>query len=153
MLRSQHVTGEVNTLVVLIYLARSEAIKRNQVVTICKSADKQNCGGNWSDGWIVFSDKNADGARDADEIVITSGQLGNNYLLSWSAFGSDNYIRFRTSGLTSSHNGTFKLCPDDGDERFARAVIVSKTARVRTSEDSNGDGIEEDSSGDNLVCS
>src|ERR1700746_2558911 len=35
-------------------LARSEAIKRDAVVTLCVSANGATCGaGNWSQGWIV----------------------------------------------------------------------------------------------------
>src|SRR4051812_39045895 len=40
-----------------IFLARSEAIKRNSVIAICKSSDGKNCSNStddWSDGWIVF---------------------------------------------------------------------------------------------------
>jgi type IV fimbrial biogenesis protein FimT len=36
-IRRQQVSGEANVLFSLVYLARSEAIKRNRVVTICKS--------------------------------------------------------------------------------------------------------------------
>jgi type IV fimbrial biogenesis protein FimT len=45
-----------NDLVGATQLARSEAIKRNAVVTLCVSADGQVCGpGNWQQGWIVLS--------------------------------------------------------------------------------------------------
>src|SRR5215472_6004423 len=43
-----------NSLVGAAQLARSEAIKRDAVVTLCVSADGATCGaGNWSQGWIV----------------------------------------------------------------------------------------------------
>ncbi|MBD3635063.1 MAG: GspH/FimT family pseudopilin [Methylophaga sp.] len=146
------VDGQINKLVSTLQLARSEAVKHNQVVTICKSLDGQNCGGNWSDGWLMFVDNNADGHKNTAEIALTSAQLIDGYTLSWSAFGSNNYIRFRQNGLTSSHNGSFILCPVNLDSRFARAVIISKTSRVRTSKDSDQDGVEENASGDPLSC-
>ncbi len=152
-IRKQQVSGEADVLFSLIYLARSEAIKRNSVVTICKSNDAEQCGGNWSDGWIVFQDNDKDGSRDTDETLISSGSIGHNYQLSWSAFGSNNYIRFTSQGLTLSQNGTFKLCPSDNDASFARAIVITKTARVRIPRDSNSDGVYEDASGDNLTCS
>src|SRR5476649_1067307 len=34
--------------------ARSEAIKRNSVVTLCKSKDGKICLGKWRDGWVIF---------------------------------------------------------------------------------------------------
>lgn len=152
-IRRQQVSGEANVLFSLVYLARSEAIKRNSVVTICKSNDADLCGGNWSDGWIVFQDNDKDGSRDNGEIKISSGTIGNDYQLSWSAFGSNNYIRFTARGMTLSQNGTFKLCPADNDTKFSRAVVISKTARVRTTRDVSGDGVYEDASGNDLTCS
>jgi len=151
-IRRQKSSGEANVLFSLVYLARSEAIKRNSVVTICKSNNADQCSGNWSDGWIVFQDDDKDGSRGTGEILISSGTIGNDYQLSWSAFGSNNYIRFTAQGLTLSQNGTFKLCPSDDDVRFARAVVISKTARVRLPKDTDSDGIYEDVSGNALTC-
>ncbi len=151
-LKQQEVNGQINNLVAMIYLARSEAIKRNQVVTVCKSSDKQHCGGNWTDGWMMFADLNGDGTRNAGETLIGSGQVSEGYKLTWSGFGSQNYIRFLQNGLTLFHNGSFVLCPGSGDARLARAVFISKTARARTSKDSDADGVEEKASGDPLSC-
>ena len=45
-----------NALVGATQLARSEAIKRNAVVTLCVSPDGAACGtGNWQQGWIVVN--------------------------------------------------------------------------------------------------
>lgn len=144
LLRRQQMTGQVNQLFSLVYLARSEAIKRNNVVTICKSADGEFCSGSWSDGWIVFSDADADGERGNDEALINSGGPEDEYKVSWTAFGSNNYLRFSPQGLTLSQNGTFRVC-DENDVTQPRAVVVSKTARVRlppAGEDTNGDDLE-----------
>lgn len=151
-LKQQEVNGQINTLVSVIYRARSEAIKRNKVVTVCKSANEQSCGGRWSDGWLMFVDQNADGDKEAGESKISAGSFIDGYEITWSAFGSNNYIRFMRNGLTVSQNGTFKICPESQDERIARAVFISKTSRVRTSKDSNKDGIDENASTENLNC-
>jgi type IV fimbrial biogenesis protein FimT len=152
-IRRQQANGETDVLFALIYLAKTEVIKRNNVVTICKSNDSNQCGGSWSDGWIVFADDDKDGNRDSGETIISSGKIGEGYQLVWTAFGSNNYIRFTSRGLTLSQNGTFKLCPDDSDVRFARAVVISKTARVRLPKDTDNDGIYEDAVGNALICS
>ncbi len=151
-LKQQEVNGQINNLVAMVYLARSEAIKRNQVVTVCKSSDKQGCGGNWTDGWLMFVDLDGDGDRSAGEYLIGSGEVAEEYELTWSGFGSQNYIRFLQNGLTLFHNGSFVLCPESGDVRLARAVFISKTARARTSKDSDDDGVDEKASGDPLSC-
>jgi len=152
MLKRQKASGEANNLVSLIYLARSEAIKTNQVVTICRSADGLECGNDWKDGWMMFVDNNRNGAKEADERIIRSGHAGNGYQVSFRAFGSNRYLRFTPLGITLSQNGTFKLCPEDNDSRYARAVIISKTARARLAKDSDGDGIYEAANGSPLSC-
>ncbi|HYM35761.1 MAG TPA: GspH/FimT family pseudopilin, partial [Steroidobacteraceae bacterium] len=45
-----------NDLVSSTHLARSEAFKRNSIVTICVSSNGTTCGaGGWEQGWIVMS--------------------------------------------------------------------------------------------------
>ena len=144
--------GETNKILDVLALARSESIKKSQVVTLCKSLDKAECGGDWRDGWILFVDGNKDGKRDEGEDVLTSGKMEQGFKLSYRAFGSSSHLRFTPMGFTLSHNGTFKICPADSDPRYARVVIISKTARTRLSRDADGDGIYEDASGRPLVC-
>jgi type IV fimbrial biogenesis protein FimT len=151
-LRKRQMVGSSDLLYTSLYLARSEAVKRNSTVTICKSSDAATCGGSWSDGWLMFEDNNSDGSLDGAEVVITAGSPPPDYQLIWAPFGAKNYIRFYKNGMTSSHNGTFKLCPYDQDSRYASAVIVSKTARIRVAQDNNLNGIREDASGNDLTC-
>lgn len=152
MLKRQKASGEANNLVSLIYLSRSEAIKSNQVVTLCRSSNGLECGDDWKDGWLMFVDNNRNGAKDIDEKIIRSGHAGNGYQISFRASSSNRYLRFTPLGITLSQNGTFKLCPADNDSRYARAVIISKTARARLAKDSDGDGIYEAANGSPLSC-
>ena len=52
--------------------ARSEAIKRNARVVLCKSTDGKQCAatGRWDQGWIVFHDANDNAQTDVDEPVL-----------------------------------------------------------------------------------
>lgn len=54
--------------------ARSEAIKRSDFVTICRSTDGSNCekvqGDSWHSGWIVFVDRALKGNDATDGIVL-----------------------------------------------------------------------------------
>jgi type IV fimbrial biogenesis protein FimT len=60
-------SAEVNGLLGDLQFARSEALKEGNGVTACVSADGATCtgGGDWSPGWIVFSDPNSNATVDA----------------------------------------------------------------------------------------
>jgi type IV fimbrial biogenesis protein FimT len=125
-------TREVNSLVHALYLARSEAIKRNGVVSICPSADGEGCatpGTPWQSGWIVFvnGDRDQPAVRDPGEELLrtypewTGGNVAaNRQTLSFRPFGQ--------SGTTA----TFTFCDRRGN-LSARAVIISQTGRPRVS--------------------
>jgi type IV fimbrial biogenesis protein FimT len=55
---SSRLTGYANDLVAGVQLARSEAIKRNDTVTLCASEDGATCAEDvgWEVGWIVLTD-------------------------------------------------------------------------------------------------
>ena len=54
---SSKLTGFANSLVASAQIARSEAIKRNAPVTLCRSTNGTSCAGSggWEAGWIVLS--------------------------------------------------------------------------------------------------
>ncbi len=62
---NNRLTTQINSLTISLLHARSEAVKRNQRVVVCVSTDGTQCaaggGGTlWSNGWIVFVDRNGD---------------------------------------------------------------------------------------------
>lgn len=135
-------TREVNQFVQALYLARGEAIKRNQVVSLCPSRDGVTClpGSLWASGWLVFVnvDRDSPATRDSGEELLRtypswdSGQISSNRsTLSFRAFGQ--------SGVTA----TVTFCDARGSSA-ARAVIVSQTGRPRVA--------DRDSSGGLLNC-
>jgi type IV fimbrial biogenesis protein FimT len=126
-------TRQVNQFIQAVYLARSEAIKRNRVVSLCPSLDGEACapaGTAWATGWIVFvnGDRDSPAVRDADEELLRvyapwpRGSLNaNRTTLSFRPFGQ--------MGVTA----TFTFCDDRGSPA-ARAVIISQTGRPRVSD-------------------
>ena len=150
--RIASVQAEVQKIFSLLARARMEAIRRNRVVTLCKSANGLSCGGSWSQGWLLFVDENRNGKREPAERLLAVGRPEHGYRLRLAAFGSSSRIRFSPVGFTLAGNGTFRLCPPDGDNRYARAVIVNKAGRPRSSHDNDGDGIHEDAGGKPLTC-
>jgi len=136
--RNAERTREVNQFVQALYLARSEAIKRNGVVSLCPSDGSDQCaptGAPWQRGWIVFVNRDWDSpaVRDAGEDLLRvyapwerGAVTGNRTTLSFRPFGQ--------VGVTA----TFTFCDDRGPPA-ARAVIVSQAGRPRVS-DRNASG-------------
>ena len=72
-------TREVNQFIQAVYLARSEAIKRNGVVSLCPSLDGQSCapsGTPWQRGWMVFvnGDRDSPAVRDPGEELLRASE-------------------------------------------------------------------------------
>ncbi|HLS79861.1 MAG TPA: GspH/FimT family pseudopilin [Steroidobacter sp.] len=140
--RSAQRTAAVNDFFHAVYVARSEAIKRGAVVSICKSPDGARClnHGDWSEGWMVFvnSDRDEPPERDEGETLLAhyagwpAGRITSNRL----AYS----FRAQTQGTV---NGTVLFCDARGPEH-SRAVIISHTGRPRVS--------RTDSSGRALPC-
>ena len=76
-LRQSQLTSQTNDFLGAVNIARSEAVKRSQSVTMCASADNSatvpTCGGAaWDDGWIVFTDPDNNEVLAAGEALIIS---------------------------------------------------------------------------------
>jgi len=134
LLLNSRMTTQVNGLVHDMHLARSEAITQGTQVILCKSRNQQNCSrdARWDEGWILFSDIDHDETLDEGErILLRRGRLNKQTHLHYAGFRSDRFITFYSSGFTNV-NGTFTFCDTRGS-RAARAIILSKTGRLRTS--------------------
>ena len=133
------IVTRANTLLGMLQMARSEAIRHNRDVVICHSTDGQSCDrvADWTDSWIVFLDLNRNRRREPGEAILAFRQAPDNGTRAvYRAFGSRHYLTYRPDGRTHT-NGTFTLC----DPRFAeasRAVIVTKSGRPRVSREGPG---------------
>ena len=59
-MNSNRLTNHTSALRQAIQYARSEAVSKNQNVSICASSDGTTCTGAWNQRWIVFTDANDD---------------------------------------------------------------------------------------------
>ncbi|QCW27181.1 prepilin-type N-terminal cleavage/methylation domain-containing protein [Lysobacter enzymogenes] len=66
-LRSSRVTSAANEFSASVALARSEAIRSGRTGYMCASVNGTSCGGQWNDGWLVWTDLNNNAVADADE--------------------------------------------------------------------------------------
>ncbi len=67
------IAAEVNGLLGDMQFARAEALKEGQTVTVCVSTNGTSCAGatvsTWQNGWIIFSDVNANHAVNAGDVI------------------------------------------------------------------------------------
>jgi len=136
-----------------IQLGKSAAITNRTTVTLCRSYDGLNCGGSWQDGVLVFTDRNRDRAINENDRLVRHVTFPNSKgHIRFRAFQNKQYLQLTSLGVTHSQNGNFTYCPFSGDSKLARQLIVNRTARLRFAQDSDGDGIKEDSRGRPLSC-
>lgn len=90
--------AETNDLVTSLNFARSEAVRRNAVVSVCASVDGSACSGSsdWSAGWIVFNGNGNQAAGSADVLRVNGAVSG----MSVTATGAS-YVRFSPLGMTA----------------------------------------------------
>jgi type IV fimbrial biogenesis protein FimT len=145
---SNKLTSYANSFVASALLARSEAIKRNATVVVCRSADGASCAGsgNWQQGWIVFADNGAgahkgNGVFDSDETLLQRQQaLSADYHFTGNAYSLD----FLPTGGAQITGGTsppvtLTLCratPTAGKQE--RTVALSTTGRTSVTKTATG---------------
>lgn len=119
-------TGYANALVGSATLARSEAIKRNAVVTMCVSTDGSNCTtGGWEQGWIIL----------AGTTVLNKQSAAS---AGFKFTGTASSLDFQPTGVGATQ-ATITLCqatPTAGAQE--RVVSISATGRPSVSTTTTG---------------
>jgi len=133
-------TTEVNELLVLAHLARSEAIKRGVDAILCPSADGSACLDDpfWHLGCILFVDANGNRSRDDDEPVLRHREGDASAAIAIKSSAARRLIRYQPDGSAGGSNITITFC-DVGNNAAPHALIISNVGRPRTS-DSAPDG-------------
>ncbi len=131
-------TTEANQFLTTLHLTRSEAIKRNRRVTLCKSSDGRLCttAGNWEQGWIVFVDDAAIGLREPkDELLRVHGPLSRGSALTGN-YHIVHYISYLPNGQTRTATGAMQggkltLCSGLSATKGRQIVIATGSGRPR----------------------
>jgi type IV fimbrial biogenesis protein FimT len=115
--------------------ARSEAVKRQARVNVCKSSDGKQCAtsGTWSAGWIMYEDDNRDGSIEAAENVIRHEPAPRNGITVTANRPLDSYVSYTNFGYARMLNGalqmgTFVVCKPG---QKAIHVVLANSGRVR----------------------
>jgi type IV fimbrial biogenesis protein FimT len=151
-LRNSRMTGYANDMLADINLARTEAIKRRALVTVCASANptatSPTCAATNSTtgftGWVVFvddADPNAASANDGNATIDTGETvLRRHAAITATAKSDTGFVSFADTGFARASGGTASathvvMCDtrgnvDAGSSRSAaRAVTIQRTGR------------------------
>ena len=137
-IESRHLDRAVMTMFSTLGLARSEAIKRNAPVVLCKSSDGAACAsdGGWEQGWITFHDANNNADLDAGETVIQKAEAVGGGIHFSGNLKVARYISFSGLGAPRTVGGAFQAgtltaCRTKPGGANGRQVILSATGRAR----------------------
>ena len=138
-------------------LARSEAVRRGQPVSLCPSRNGSSCAtsdAGWDSGWIAFVNEDGLGegaaaTRDNHELLL---QVRQDLPAGISVRPNGNFthgITFLRTGLVwGLGSGTFAICAN-GKLDKSQAILVIATRSVLAT-DSDNNGIPEKGDGSNL---
>lgn len=137
MLVRRSVDSAADVLVSDLRFARSEAVKRSTVVTVCASLNGTSCagtGGLWKDGWIMFVDFDGDGNLEAaggDRIVRVQGALASIASIAAADGTSQVNFRYQPTGWAKAATQTFVITPIGSvPSGSTRLVCVSTNGRA-----------------------
>lgn len=114
-----------------IYNAANFSFIGGTRAVLCPSADGISCENSfdWSRGWLVFEDKNANRERDANDRKLASFDDISPELHILTSEGRTR-IAFQTGGGNFGSNAHFKLCDERSPQR-SRSLFLSNTGRIR----------------------
>ena len=137
-LQNARLSSASQDLLMDLHLARTEAIKRNRRVAMCKSADGLQCSrdGGWEQGWIVFHDENNSGTVDPGEERIARHEALPPVLRLRGNAPVANYVSYTPLGATKFTGGGFQagtltLCRAAAGATQGNQVIINANGRPR----------------------
>lgn len=128
-LLNSRITSQTNDFVLALASAKSEAVKRGGLVTVCSRATNATCAASttWDSGWLVFADGGVAGTVDGTDVVLQVREPlegGNTFRA-----GARQRVTFQSTGFSSGFNDTFRLCDTRGTAD-GRSITVSMQGRV-----------------------
>ena len=145
-IRNNRLTAAGNDMLRSLQVARSEAIKRQQVVAACASgdpmADDPGCSGGAFTGWIVFQDTNNNWERDSGEDVLDRQSVAQGVRV---VNNNSGVVSYSPSGFSNSTPGKtptsrIVICDErgivqTGTNSLGRAVLIEPAGRARVTKE------------------
>lgn len=137
-IQRMRISTATQSLLEAIDLTRTAAVSANKRATITNQAL-------WENGWKVFIDKNNNGIRDADEVILQQHEKLNGVRIITNT-PVKNYVSYIGTGESRNASGTaaggfqagtFKVCPIEKGKGYE--LILARGGRVRQHEISEQD--------------
>lgn len=108
--QSHQMQSQGEQLLSSLMLARSEALRRQQRVTVCVRASGDACAGEgtWAQGWLVFVDGNDNARLDGSDVLLQSHAVAPS---SWKLYGNttvNRYVSYGPQGRSQTVTGAFQ---------------------------------------------
>ena len=146
---NSRMSANINMVAQALYIARSEAVKGSEQITVCPRAEGEIDGcstsGDWTKGLLVFVDNNPTNngglaTLGANDIVVHSqAELSKGSTLS-AVYSTDRtqtsaqnslMLRYRPTGQTDWANGYFLLCDDERGAEDSMVLNIVPTGDIR----------------------
>ena len=127
--------NEANQFVTAVNTARSAAVRYQRNATVCMttnySAAVPSCGSSqdWSTGWIVWVDKDRDGATDANEVIAVHEPVAGSITMQTSSASAFTY---NARGFSTTGADDVRMC-DDRSSETGRLIKVNNVGRTNVS--------------------
>lgn len=146
LVQRNRMVSQTNDLITDLKLTRTTALTTGMPATICASADGEDCGGNWNDGWIVFYDCDGDGVLDDGTnvcpninglnqipeqlIKVQSGTNDSTTVTEIQNSGTGNKVRFNSVGLllSATADHILRVCADGLED--GRRITITQAGRA-----------------------
>ena len=135
------VSSEISRLMGSVNLVRSEALRRNQAVTLCPSSmattGEAVCGGTLADGWIIFANRDRDKVVDEGDVLIRVFEAlpaGFTVTNRKGTIPASERITYLSDG-SSRRNRTLLVCAPDASNTTSKSLIMNIVGRPRLSRD------------------
>ncbi|MEE4380547.1 MAG: GspH/FimT family pseudopilin [Pseudomonadales bacterium] len=115
-----------------VQFTRTAAVTSGSAAVLCPVGADGRCGGDWSEGFTVFLDRDRDARRDEDEPLLRRFPgVEPGARLQFRAFRTGRFLRMRPNGQTDWQNGRLLYCPPADSAAEPAEVVINVQGRAR----------------------
>ncbi|CRD48053.1 TPA: GspH/FimT family pseudopilin [Stenotrophomonas maltophilia] len=109
--------------------ARSEALKRRELIGLCASDDGEQCSRDWSAGWIIYRSGRHRGTPASAQDILIHHQGRTDIAIVAQASGGRPLLFFQPDGRSPGANLTLRICAGD---RLHGRLVINNGGRIRS---------------------